>query len=95
MANIADRRHESSAYISIEGILIGAAIKPIHSDSEHSVDIEEGWMEVGRRGERKGRVVPRAQNTRRHAALCRAAAVICREALKMCGKCAARLAAMP
>ena len=39
--------------------------------------------------------VPRAQNTRRHAALCRAAAVICREALKMCGKCAARLAAMP
>ena len=37
----------------------------------------------------------RAQNTRRHAALCRAAAVNCREALKMCGKCAARLAAMP
>ena len=37
----------------------------------------------------------RAQNTRRHAALCRAAAVICREALKMCGKCAARLAVMP
>ena len=34
-------------------------------------------------------------NTRRHAALCRAAAVICREALKMCGMCAARLAAMP
>ena len=31
----------------------------------------------------------------RHAALCRAAAVICREALKMCGKCAARLAAIP
>ena len=40
-------------------------------------------------------IVRRAQNTRRHAALCRAAAVICREALKMCGKCAARLAAMP
>ena len=38
---------------------------------------------------------PRAQNTRRHAALCRAAAVTCREALKMCGRCAARLAAMP
>ena len=37
----------------------------------------------------------RAQNTRRHAALCRAAAVTCREALKMCGRCAARLAAMP
>ena len=37
----------------------------------------------------------RAQNTRRHAALCRAAAVICREALKMCGRCAARLAAIP
>ena len=37
----------------------------------------------------------RAQNARRHAALCCAAAVICREALKMCGRCAARLAAMP
>ena len=37
----------------------------------------------------------RAQNTRRHAAFCRAAAVTCREALKMCGRCAARLAAMP
>ena len=37
----------------------------------------------------------RAQNTRRHAALCRAAAVTGRDALKMCGKCAARLAAMP
>ena len=37
----------------------------------------------------------RAQNTCRHTALCRAAAVICREALKMCGKCAARLAGMP
>ena len=37
----------------------------------------------------------RAQNTRRHAAFCRAAAVICHEALKICGKCAARLAAMP
>ena len=37
----------------------------------------------------------RAQNTRRHAAFWRAAAVTCREALKMCGRCAARLAAMP
>ena len=37
----------------------------------------------------------RAQNTRRHAALCRAAAVTCREALKICERCAARLAAMP
>ena len=37
----------------------------------------------------------RAQNTCRHAAFCRAAAVTCREALKMCGRCAARLAAMP
>ena len=37
----------------------------------------------------------RAQNTRRHAALCRAAAVTCHEALKICGRCAARLAAMP
>ena len=37
----------------------------------------------------------RAQNIRRHAALCRAAAVTCCEALTMCGMCAARLAAMP
>ena len=37
----------------------------------------------------------RAQNTRRHAALRRAAAVICREALKMCGRYAAWLAVMP
>ena len=40
-------------------------------------------------------IYPRAQNTRRHAPLCRAAAVTCREALKICGRCAARLAAMP
>ena len=40
-------------------------------------------------------LISRAQNTRRHAAFCRAAAVTCREALKMCGRCAARLAAMP
>ena len=32
----------------------------------------------------------RAQYTRRHAAFCRAAAVTCREALQMCGRCAAR-----
>ena len=47
---------------------------------------------VSRHGSRKKL---RAQNIRRHAALCRAAAVTCREALKMCGMCAARIAAMP
>ena len=40
-------------------------------------------------------IIYRAQNTCRHAAFCRAAAVTCREAVKMCGRCAARLAAMP
>ena len=38
--------------------------------------------------------VGRAQNTCRHAALCCADAVTCRDAFKMWGKCAARLAAM-
>ena len=41
-----------------------------------------------------GVVSHRVQNTCRHAALCRAATVICREALQMFGRCTARLAAM-
>ena len=53
-------------------------------------------VEWEKRGQRvTSNYLCRAQNTHRHAAFCRAAAVTCREALKMCGRCAARLAAMP
>ena len=64
--------------------------KTIHSHLHRCRNVCKGGFEPG-----LSRLRVRAQNTRRHAAFCRAAAVTCHEALKMCGRCAARLAAMP